>query len=604
MKISNQSAYSCKQIGTFVLDVKNQPISMHESYSITNRSNVPIYAMYPDGSVSELLPSGKVNRPWESEVIQIDTIRRIGTHVLSNDVLPNDHIQLDTTGKIFKYPGYRIEIRLDALKDKPVYVKEVGIALSIDRNIDKLNAVHPLGVMYRQEALIKAHKDFINHYGCIPISVDANCYDLSIDKYYVVINGNITVVKMHHVLPAVPPLNANEIGNANNALKSGKSVKPTKQTDDTSNDSTDDIKTQELVLIHINSLTDNADDFQIQVPTAACEEVTKNGFTFIHGYNLEMIRKKLLEKEVMQKQCLSPDEISKKIDLALFDNINKLNAVTKERDQLKTVIESLQRELLLAKKNANLNDTDVNIRIDTAVKNLRDENDRLKQQNKLLMVDLKNITDELNKANDPSKLSAEQLAAKQKIEALKLQIKNMEQRHQAEMERERYEHEFKMHEAQEKYKHDRNIEEIKLSKENTSYRSSEASAMGTIAKTAAAVIPLLAAFGYWVVNKTIVGGIVGSTIMGVCKWASIKAVRYHPIVKSASTVVKTVANVVGGVVSKVTKVVKTVSSAVANAAKKVGSMIANGFASVYSACKYTVNSICNAVSSFCSWLTT
>ena len=317
-----------------------------------------------------------------------------------------------------------------------------------------------------------------------------------------------------------------------------------------------------------------------------------------------MIRKKLLEKEVMQKQCLSPDEISKKIDLALFDNINKLNAVTKERDQLKTVIESLQRELLLAKKNANLNDTDVNIRIDTAVKNLRDENDRLKQQNKLLMVDLKNITDELNKANDPSKLSAEQLAAKQKIEALKLQIKNMEQRHQAEMERERYEHEFKMHEAQEKYKHDRNIEEIKLSKENTSYRSSEASAMGTIAKTAAAAIPLLAAFGYWVVNKTIVGGIVGSTIMGVCKWASIKAVRYHPIIKAASTVVKTVANVVGGVVSTVAKVAKTISSTVANVAKKVGSMIADGFATVYSACKYTVNSICNAVSSFCSWLTT
>lgn len=625
MKISNQPMYSCKRIGTFVLDVKNQPISMHESYAITNRSNVPIYAMYPDGSVSELLPSGKVNRPWESEIIQIDTIRRIGTHALSNDVLPNDHIQLDTTGKIIRYPGYRIEIRLDVLKDKPVYVKEVGISLSIDRNIDKLNAVHPLGVMYRQEALIKAHKDFINHYGCIPISVDANSYDLSIDKYYVVINGNITVVKMHHVLPAVPLLNASEIGSSDNALKSGKSVKPIKQTDDTSNDSTDDIKTQELVLIHINSLTGNTDDFQIKVPTAACEEVTKNGFTFIHGYNLEMIRKKLLEKEVMQKQCLSPDEIAKKIDLALFDNINKLNAVTKERDQLKTAIASLQRELLLAKKNANLNDTDVNIRIDIAVKNLRDENDRLKQQNKLLMVDLKNLTDELNKANDPLRLSAEQLAAKQKIEALKLQIKNMEQRHQAEMERERYEHEFKMHEAQEKYKHDRIIEEIKRSKENTSYRSSKVSTIGiiaktiaaiipllvtfgywvvnkttvssivssivmgackwtiikseaftisTIAKTAAAAIPLLAAFGYWAVNKTMVGGVVGNIVTGVCKWASIKAVRYHPIVKAASTIANAVTNVGGGVVNTVTKVVKTISSAVANVVKKVGSMIA------------------------------
>ena len=605
MKISNQPMYSCKRIGTFVLDVKNQPISMHESYAITNRSNVPIYAMYPDGSVSELLPSGKVNRPWESEIIQIDTIRRIGTHALSNDVLPNDHIQLDTTGKIIKYPGYRIEILLDALKDKPVYVKEVGIALSIDRDIDKLNSVHPLGVMYRQEALIKAHKDFIDHYGCIPISVDANCYDLSIDKYYVVINGNITVVKMHHVLPAVPPLNANEIGNANNALKSGKFVKPTKQTDDTSNDSADDIKTQELVLIHINSLTDNIDDFQIQVPTAACEEVTKNGFTFIHGYNLEMIRKKLLEKEVMQRQCLSPDEIAKKIDLALFDNINKLNAVTKERDQLKTMIKSLQRELLLTKKNADLNDTDVNILIDTAVKNLRDENDRLKQQNKLLMVDLKNLTDELNKANDPLRLSAEQLAAKQKIEALKLQIKNMEQRHQAEMERERYEHEFKMHEAYEKYKHDRNIEEIKLSKENNSYRSSKASTIAAIAKTIAAIIPLLAAFGCWVASRTTVRGTVSSIIMGVCKWTSIKAVHCHPIVKTASVIITVVTiNGVGDIGSTVTKVVKTVSSAVANAAKKVGSMIADGFASVYSACKYTVNSICNAVSSFCSWLTT
>lgn len=223
------------------------------------------------------------------------------------------------------------------------------------------------------------------------------------------------------------------------------------------------------------------------------------------------------------------------------------------------------------------------------------ERDQLQQQILLQKKDLDNVTQELRQANAPTQQSTEQFLAQQKT--LTAQYTRDVTVAKLDNDRDRSQIEFnqKMMMNQQAHENEKELNQLKVQKEQFSASNASVTATGNVVKTAAVVAPIIGSLGYFLYTaaKSTAGGLVGLVS------SLAPALAKTGIVPSWSSLLSGVKSIGKSVGKKISNVVSKGASWVADKAAKGVSWIADKAVSFVSSVGSTIGS---AIGGAVSWL--
>ena len=158
---------------------------------IENYTNATIYVLRPNGKLYSVPPL--YNMPVPVKRVVVKSLIRVGLPLGSSYSGTN-------TVAAPKSPVVETIIDYDRLAIGPYYSAEIGIGISLEIHKAELISSNCLNPDYVDARLRERIDEYVRKGPILPIVVRANSHDQTLKFLYIVINGNVSTVKIEHRL--------------------------------------------------------------------------------------------------------------------------------------------------------------------------------------------------------------------------------------------------------------------------------------------------------------------------------------------------------------------------------------------------------------------